>query len=119
MVVRPPCCPKRMSVSRRSPTMQIWLRFSPNCAAMLASMNSAGLPTTVGSRFVDPGRSQNKLDNQVSILELAIHMHIVIQKSWKCIFWTPAAQNSVYYSKDNRPALTLAFYHTSGNHCMV
>ena len=54
MVVRPPCCPNRMSVSRRSPTMQIWSRISPNVSAILASMNSAGLPTTVGSLFVDP-----------------------------------------------------------------
>lgn len=54
-VDRPPCWPNRMSVSRRSPTMQIWPRCSPNCAAMLASMNSAGLPTTIGSRFTAPG----------------------------------------------------------------
>ena len=54
MVVRPPSLPKRMSVSNRSPTMQIWCRSRPNESAMLASMNSAGLPTTIGSRFVDP-----------------------------------------------------------------
>ena len=34
--------------------MQIWLRRSPNVSAMLASMNSAGLPTTVGSLLVEP-----------------------------------------------------------------
>lgn len=56
VVVKPPSLPKRMSVSRRSPTMQIWSRRRPNFSAMLASMNSAGLPTTMGSFFVDPGR---------------------------------------------------------------
>lgn len=58
IVVRPPCCPNRMSVSRRSPTMQIWFRRSPNVSAMLASMNSAGLPTTVGSLFVEPANTR-------------------------------------------------------------
>jgi len=60
-VDRPPCCPNRMSVSRRSPTMQIWPRCSPNCAAMLASMNSAGLPTMMGSRFTAPARRRARV----------------------------------------------------------
>ena len=34
--------------------MQIWERFRPNRVAISASMNSAGLPTTVGSWRVDP-----------------------------------------------------------------
>ena len=54
MVVKPPSCPKRMSVSSLSPTMQICFLSSLNVSAMLASMNSSGLPTTIGSFLTAP-----------------------------------------------------------------
>ena len=57
MVVRPPSCPKRMSVSSLSPTMQIWCRSSLKVSAMFASMNSSGLPTTIGSLLTAPASS--------------------------------------------------------------
>lgn len=53
-VVSPPFLPNRMSVSSRSPTMQICCRCRLKVFAMLSSMNSAGLPTVMGSRFVLP-----------------------------------------------------------------
>jgi hypothetical protein len=53
-VVRPPFCPNMMSVSSRSPTMQIWSGCRLKRPAMLRSMKPSGLPTTVGSRLVLP-----------------------------------------------------------------
>ena len=80
IVLQPPSFPNRMSVSNLysqkktgvrdisatryaitnhfktylSPTMQIWLRSIPNSLHMYSSMNIDGLPTTVGSTFVEP-----------------------------------------------------------------
>lgn len=34
MVDKPPCCPKSMSVSNRSPTMQMRLLSTPACKGM-------------------------------------------------------------------------------------
>ena len=54
--------------------MQIWLRFRPNALAMLASMNSAGLPTTVGSRFVEPAQASALVARVVLTVRLcALH----------------------------------------------
>eukprot|EP01139_Manchomonas_bermudensis_P007859 Amastigsp_a183631_20.p2 type:complete len:112 gc:universal Amastigsp_a183631_20:890-555(-) len=49
-VTSPPLTPNRMSVSRRSPTMQMRSRARPSCATTTSSMICDGLPTIVGVR---------------------------------------------------------------------
>lgn len=59
-VVKPPSKPNWMSVSSRSPTMHIRSRLRPLFSAMLANMNSSGLPTTTGSFCDDPAETADR-----------------------------------------------------------
>lgn len=53
-MVEQACCDAMPTAGR---TMQIWSRRRLNCLAMFSSMNSAGLPTVMGSRWQLPTRA--------------------------------------------------------------